>query len=482
MPFQGIDLFTLKAQQKDLKAAESALLLQLADIQTRLKPVDRQIARIANGTTLLYSLPDEIIVAIIHIGHRTCHDFPTLVSHISHHMRELAIGSPTLWTRINIDSCLDQVKTYLSRSRQCLLTISMGGVKGTSYAYVEQLHHVLLHIDHWRSFTVWHGFENDEVLAHFSAVSAPRLESLDLGPMEIDTEIAPQLFVSAPMLSKVRLSSNVGFSLDSIMFLPATITSLELLCCSFSNCDHFYRFILTMPNLTNLKLRWLKIYSPFTSTHTTISLPSLVNLQISGYFEYLQNICELIAMPSLHHLKVFIPLAELHSFATWLNVITNVRGNPYPAIRCLEFDFGRNVDYDQDMAVEVMKKLIHGFPDVTHVLIQFVNKCNIALLMYLRDDTAWPHLDTLTIKDFYDAGEAAILSTLCFVIAARSTIRRLCLIVVGFFGGVEEDNSSDRTEIARLREHVHVEELSRCGDCDAVWDRMDGPWEHECEL
>src|SRR5271170_7935916 len=143
MSFQRIDLFTLEAQQKDLRAAESALLLQLADIQTRLKRVDSQIALIANSTTPLYSLPDEIILAIIHVGNHSRSAFPILMSHISHRMRELAIGSPTLWTRIAVHSCLDKVKTYLSRSRQCLLRISMGG-RVTSY--LEQLSQVLLHI------------------------------------------------------------------------------------------------------------------------------------------------------------------------------------------------------------------------------------------------------------------------------------------------------------------------------------------------
>src|SRR3984957_8084683 len=132
MPFQRVDLFALKAQRTDLKAvenmlllqhkemiaAECTLLLQLDDTQTRLKYIDYQIARIVNSTTPLYSLPDEIIIAIIHIGRRTSRDFPMLVSHISHRMRELAIGSPTLWTQIAIRSCLDQVKPYLLRSRR----------------------------------------------------------------------------------------------------------------------------------------------------------------------------------------------------------------------------------------------------------------------------------------------------------------------------------------------------------------------------
>ena len=418
MPFQRVDLFALKAQRTDLKAvenmlllqhkemkaAECTLLLQLADTQTRLKQMDSQIARIVNSTTPLYSLPDEIIIAIIHIGRRTSRDFPMLVSHISHRMRELAIGSPTLWTQIAIRSCLDQVKTYLSRSRRCLLTISARGSRHSA----EQLRQALLHIDRWRSLSVCPGFRNNEVLARFCTLSAPRLESLNLGPMDEHSEIPSQLFVSAPMLSKMCLSSSMGFSLDPIMFLPTTITSLDLVNGSFSNFDGFYRFVLTMPNLMNLKLLGLEVYSSSTSTHTTTSLPSLVTFAISGRVDYLRDVCELLAMPSLRHLEVFVPLNELHSFATWLSAVTRVCGSPYPAIRWLEFDFGDVYEYDGEIAVEVMKKLIHGFPNVTHVSIHFVNQCTVAPLMCLCDDTAWPHLDTLTIRDFSDTEEGLI--------------------------------------------------------------------------
>jgi len=447
----------LLLQHKEMKAAESTLLLQLADTQTRLRHMDCQIARIANSTTPLYSLPDEIIVAIIHVGNHSSCTFPILMSHISHRMRELAIGSPTLWTSIDINLCLDKVKTYLSRSRPCLLSIFMRRKVSSP--------------------SVRRGFGNDEVVTHFSAVSAHahRLESLDLRPMNRGTRIPPQLFASAPMLSKMRLSSYGSVSLDSIMSLPATITSLELLGCSFSSCDHFYRFILTMPNLTNLKLSFIDVQSSFTRTHTTISLPSLVNLQIFGYFEYLQHICELIAMPSLRHLKMFVHLDQLHSFATWLSAVTRVCGSPYPAIRWLEFDFREESEDREEIAVEAMKKLIHGFPDVMHVSIGSIDIQTIDSLMCLCDDTAWPHLDTLTLKDYYDPEETFIVSTLCSVITARPTIHHLLFVT---FDGPE---FAEPTGITQLREHVHVKALSICMQCEAVWDSVDGPlWDHVC--
>ena len=180
-------------------------------------------------------------------------------------------------------------------------------------------------------------------------------------------------------------------------------------------------------------------------------------------------------MPSLRHLKIFVPLDQLHSFATWLSAVTRVCGSPYPAIRRLEFNFRGKSEYRKEIAVEAMKKLIHGFPDVMHVSIGSIDIRTIDSLMCLCDDTAWPHLDTLTLKDFYDPGETFSVPTLCSMITARLTIHHILLV---FF-----DSFDAEPTIAQLREHVHVKVLSICTKCEAVWDSVDGPklWEHICE-
>ena len=246
------------------------------------------------------------------------------------------------------------------------------------------------------------------LLEHFSAVSAPRLESLEIFSMDIGDTIPPQLIEGALMLSKVYLetdtNSELEVSLDSIASFPATITSLSVVNGSFSSRDHFHRFMLTMPNLTNLSLLGIEVQPSFTHTHITTPLPSLVDLVITEKLNCLFN----LAIPSLRHLDVSVPLDELHLFATWLSTVTSGCGSPYPAVRWLDFHFGDDSKYYEESAIEV-KGLCHGFPNVTHVSIQDVN---ITPLMCLCDDTAWPHLDTLTVRDFDNTKEGLIMSTL----------------------------------------------------------------------
>jgi len=261
------------------------------------------------------------------------------------------------------------------------------------------------------------------LLEHFSAVSAPRLESLEIFSMDIGDTIPPQLIEGALMLSKVYLetdtNSELEVSLDSIASFPATITSLSVVNGSFSSRDHFHRFMLTMPNLTNLSLLGIEVQPSFTHTHITTPLPSLVDLVITEKLNCLFN----LAIPSLRHLDVSVPLDELHLFATWLSTVTSGCGSPYPAVRWLDFHFGDDSKYYEESAIEV-KGLCHGFPNVTHVSIQDVN---ITPLMCLCDDTAWPHLDTLTIRDLDYTKEGLIMSTLYSVVTARPAIRHLRL-------------------------------------------------------
>src|SRR6202030_2069306 len=116
-------------------ASPDLLLRRLCSHQddASMNNMDVQIARIANGSAPLYSLPNELITDIIHRlvicrdDHFIHHNFPIIASHITHRLREVTLNSPILWTQIRISRTIspDQAGAFLHRSRTCLLDVEV---------------------------------------------------------------------------------------------------------------------------------------------------------------------------------------------------------------------------------------------------------------------------------------------------------------------------------------------------------------------
>ena len=156
-------LFQLRAEQKRLETAARSLELELSEVNTSLVFVNAQIARITNRNAPIYSLPNEIITAIFNAGipnfspasdysSSICKRFPIVASHITHHLREVVLSSPSLWRRIRVSSArsLDQVNTYLHRSKGCFLEIMVNMTRG-EFHFPQSL---LSHITRWRSLRI----------------------------------------------------------------------------------------------------------------------------------------------------------------------------------------------------------------------------------------------------------------------------------------------------------------------------------------
>ena len=391
--------------------------------QRRLEAVlDTQIARITNRNAPIYSLPNEIITAIFNAGIPTSKKFPILVSHITHHLREVALSSPSLWKRIHISSprSFDRVDAYVHRSKCCLLEIAVYAAKGRFKFNLPQS--LLSHITRWRYFQIISphrshtGFR--EVLEQLSGVSAPHLEKIFIKCQPVGD--IPHLFAGgAPMLSKVTLR---GIPISPNLLPLMAITSLEIMQHSFLNYRQLCQFLLAAPLLMDLTI-WQQTTMwgdrSFDNTCMNASLPSLLSLTIHIPYNNigclsgcLHGVCIMLRMPVLRHLKLdSTPRHDLHPFAALCS-----RDSPYPALKTLEIS---------GISAEALRDLSHGLPSVTNITIHLEDEEACIKLEILCDDEAWLHLDTLTIQNYREPSEK-LMSTI-HVIASRTSIHRLCL-------------------------------------------------------
>jgi hypothetical protein len=489
----GLDA-TLREQQKRLQVEKSLLERQLSDVSASLDQVNARIAKITNANAPLYALPNEIITAIFQSGLRTSNNYPILVSHVTHYLREVALGSSTLWRRICVSEetlARGQVDTYLHRSKGCLLEVTVHGSANEFLCLPDvRFKSIFSHITRWRSLDIDMdaGLGVPSVLEKLRSISAPHLEKLRLRNLLDNPDL--QLFGGgAPMLSKLILN-DITIPSDPTFLPLTTITSLYINESSFSNYNHLCKFLLAAPLLANLQIVLDMMDDedvPPAGSRMSITLSSLLTfevLDIPEEVDYLRDICALLSMPVLQNLKLSdAPPRVLASFAEGLSEVAIAHGTcQYPAIRSLEF-------CSNDLSAEVLKNLTNGLPTVTHITILNLDGAedNGAVLTLLCDDMAWPHLNTLTIKGFQESNED-FMSILCHVIASRTSIYQLCLHDTGWGGTSSSRHDANiilgdlHYGIPWLRANVHLEYLKVCPDCGEGWDHANKAWVHECEV
>jgi hypothetical protein len=376
---------------------------QQPDPQASPDCTDAQIAQISNSAAPVYSFPNEILTAIFEVGYSYSLTFPVVVSHVTHRLREVAIGSPTLWRHIFVAGVsLDQVETYLHRSRGCLLEITLSTITifPKCRAHFES---TLRHISRWRSLyinlsTTGAGFR--DVLEYICTMRAPCLKVLDVRGYSNEL-ITPQFFVvGAPMLSHITLTA-VEISPTPTMFPMSAITSLAVRELSFSSCSQLCTLLLACPLLTEFTI-WADGWAVdrrlfFANGHTNAYLPSLLSMYIRNLHEnirspssidYLTSICTVLVMPSIRHLSIQEgdPSLLTH-FAAWVSGIAG--GSRYPALRSLELP--------ADSPNDTLKNLANGLPNITKLTLLAPKD---SVLTLLCDSTIWPHLNVLNVKFF----------------------------------------------------------------------------------
>lgn len=423
----------LKNKAHDLRKTETHLCLQLSELRKSLSQVCSEEAEITNLSAPISRIPNEILAEIFGYmkGSYSANNIPNVmvVSHVTRHWRNVALGSPSLWDTIRMSTANDSLDlpiTFLTRSEPCTLNVTLDIPEDAPMSGLRLIPILIPHFGHIRHLAIECG-DNEHVVQRliesFLNFQAPSLEcleiSLDLGNSQ-DSFLwndRTRIFTGGtPILSSVVLK---GISLQCCSPPLDTITHLSLDSdgdgTMLMSYDHFCDALSACRSLTRLELRgWLFAFSSSDAARQ-INLPSLVSFAIGYPIFYRQDHCvrstfETISAPALQTLS----LNYMHRLTLQVVVHFIQSRALYPMLQHLRLE---------EPAVECMTvHSIRAMASVTHVTLMYVGGIprKMAALAPLLDrkyqpvfqaDILWPRLHTLTICVFDDVFIRDLITT-----------------------------------------------------------------------
>ncbi|KAG6836279.1 hypothetical protein H0H93_009551 [Arthromyces matolae] len=243
--------------------------------------------------------------------------FEMLVSHVSTHFREVAIGTPRLWGDIDILSSngspesITELNTYLSRSAACELEVRIeaGSATPISQDMLTKIETVTVHSERYSQLIITSCDDSAQlVMQYFNNAIMPRLHTLSV---TIDSDgmlgspsvplFRSSFGIGASRLSFLRLR---GLALLSVEPPLQNVTTLHLDQTAFVPIRHStFQKMLTLPST----LQHLSVYGDLVGTadwhkiiRDPIHIPTLQCLRISGVNRevYTGLLCGIVA-PSL---------------------------------------------------------------------------------------------------------------------------------------------------------------------------------------
>jgi hypothetical protein len=474
----------LSAQKASLLASETHLLLQLAEIRSKITELESKRANIVNTNARINSLPDDVFLHIVNIGLELDMDsndpdslhhepFPVLVSRVSHRWLMTVLDAPLLWTRIRCKPshyfALERLEAYLMRSQRCPLDIkfNISDVIDHSDPTVSKrvrsaVNMLVGHADRWKSFSILAG--SAAYLSYtFKALRRIRVPQLaqfavekqfkgDLRPFPSDFG----LFTGgAPALSCVCLRDCNVLS----DYLPnlTRITNLQLSYFSvwelFEDCNELRRMLATLPFLIHLSLPD-HVAKDMRRLAVPIELPSLQILEITTSKPHtdvnlscMYKLCISLSTPSLTTLILnslgphdFLELSRLsHDKPISLR---------YPTLRTLEIKWGYVIEPNEHR--NIIKDFMRAFSNITHLTMwskDYDSQIDV-VMKHLTEDAGnsfgshslWPHLKSITIQSPFASDLDVISAMISARIAARRPIDTLILERVAWrrYGSVDQ--------------------------------------------
>ncbi|KAJ7620664.1 hypothetical protein B0H17DRAFT_1113604 [Mycena rosella] len=244
---------------------------------------------------------------------------PFLLCRICRQWRQIALSTPTLWRSIQIDDTesddqLEHLKTWLARSGDCPLAISIIG-NGSKQSLLLQA--ALLHCRRWEHIEICVSFEAFGVIQG----DMPLLRHLRFGPTELPSELAPALtlFDRAPQLKSVILT---GCFLPSILHLPwAQLTHLDGECLYEYECTEVFGQATNLVRCTIGVCSSAEPYTPLPVAHVLPHLRHLILFATDGD-ACLMMILDNVTLPALRTLRVAEPSLDtkpLDSLSTFIS-------------------------------------------------------------------------------------------------------------------------------------------------------------------
>jgi len=286
---------------------------EVEQIDLRIHVARQRHGRLSNDVAPVFSLPPEILLRIIW----TCKDMSNsesnetgrppwpaevVFSHVSQYLRDLLLSTPLLWTDIwakagikkDASNKVDKLHTHLSRSQPCMFKarLTMDGV----HALDGFLPLLTQHMDRCQKLLVniantMHAVET--LRLHFGHLTAPKMEALHLHvAFSPAYDHGRSLFPGinscvfkggAPLLTEARITGVSGplrpplqnltvFNLDGDEMDDITMAQ--------------YRDLLSaMPQLEHLSLKNVEVIPDRYLEPSTVDLPQLRSLRVSGMME-----------------------------------------------------------------------------------------------------------------------------------------------------------------------------------------------------
>lgn len=287
------------------KKVRKKLIRQLADVDVEFAEKKHQLNSFRNAHPPISSLPNEILVEIFTIGHRSkpSTPFEVLVSHVSHHWREVALGTPKLWAKIHRQSyqrAVGFIAAYLQRSRQLpiYLTFNIGSddldsdgcdcgcgsgpEQNETEKNISRFRRLVKpHISRCKTLII----ESESylplipVLRMLSAAAVPALRLIRINVANLPAEQEWQLFRGgAPLLNHVYLFRHAALFYCHPHLDHVTTLRFELpLICEHPNLQRLSNTLSAMSCLTHLVLAHARIFSNWPSAAPiNLNLPALL--------------------------------------------------------------------------------------------------------------------------------------------------------------------------------------------------------------
>ncbi|TCD61496.1 hypothetical protein EIP91_008362 [Steccherinum ochraceum] len=208
-------------------------------------------------------------------------DWPTVVSQVCHHWREVALATPRLWTKINVDNALERTKTFLERSKQAPLHVVaiQRSLSEDPSRLVSALELLVPELKRTESLHTSWSRPTYEAVRHLVPASLPSLRSLSMdmvenGPLSSHHPFADFIErISIPDLAAMHLH---GYLIPWKTVFPAHLTHLTVTAPSLPSRDasmrHVTRMMLALSSLPFLEL--------LTLDHATPHLPDVMIHQL----------------------------------------------------------------------------------------------------------------------------------------------------------------------------------------------------------
>ncbi|KAG6901827.1 hypothetical protein C0995_007534 [Termitomyces sp. Mi166 len=382
---------------------------------------DMKSRRIANKLTPIYSLPSELLAKIFKFGQelqweenelagtptsQSVSNQPSevLVTHVSSHFRQIAIGTPHLWSDITISSHISsaELETYLVRASGCALDVRIetGLSVPISPLMMAKIDTILIHSHRYRQLIINCIFESSAqlVVQRFNSVAMPDLKHLSIAIATVEGLFPPgdrkPFGAETPYLSFVRLR---GLALVLFCLQHQSITTLHLDQTAFTPILYstFRQVIISSSALQNLSL-YGDLFSSVTTPWTAlaigdpIEIPTLRRLRISGVGgDMYSGILRGILAASL----TSIVLKNLKQYDLQPFMASPFSSIKFPLLREL-------VLIDPDITSDEYTQLFYTFPTTTSFAVYHRETADV--LRLLADDPVdgfipWPELRTLSL-------------------------------------------------------------------------------------